>query len=98
MLGKALAYGTCNTNKADRLAAVEHMKKWCQPNKQYDSKLCAVFQEKNIVHYLQVRWRISIWAYEQAQIAGSLVWKQSNELVHLAPEWRTLLHHKADAS
>jgi hypothetical protein len=89
-----LAHSMCNTRKADRLAAVEHLGKWCRRNEKYGSNLAAVFQEKNIVHDLQASWRITTWAYEQAQIADSLVWKRSNELVPLTSEWRILLHHE----
>jgi hypothetical protein len=86
-----LAHGICNVKKADRLAAVEHLEKWCERNAMYGEELAAAFSEMNIVHDQDSSWRVTAWAYEQAQTARSLVWRQNNELVALTPEWRALL-------
>jgi len=86
-----LAHGACNAKKADRLAAVEHLEKWCNRNEEYGDELAVAFRERNIVHDQQASWRVTSWAYEQAHTAGSLVWKQNDELVALTPEWRALL-------
>ncbi len=86
-----LAHGTCNVKKADRLAATEHLEKWCYRNEEYGDELAAAFRERNIMHDRKASWRITIWAYEQAQISSSLVWRQNDELVTLTPEWRALL-------
>jgi 5-methylcytosine-specific restriction endonuclease McrA len=86
-----LAHGTCNAKKADRLAATEHLEKWCYRNEEYGDELAAAFHVMNIVHDRKASWRITTWAYEQAQISSSLVWRQNDELVTLTPEWRALL-------
>ncbi|MCA1565744.1 MAG: HNH endonuclease [Acidobacteria bacterium] len=86
-----LAHGACNTRKADRLAAVEHLEKWCERNEMYGEELTVAFQERNIVHDQKASWRVTAWAYEQAQLAGSFVWRQDDELVKLTSAWRTLL-------
>jgi hypothetical protein len=86
-----LAHGSCNTRKGDRLAAVEHLERWCERNKTYGEELAAAFQERNIVYDPEASRRVTAWAYEQAQSAGSLVWRQGDELVKLAPGWRALL-------
>jgi len=86
-----LAHGSCNAQKADRLASVEHLEKWCYRNQAYGDELAAAFCERNIVHDLTASWRITAWAYKQAQSADSLVWRQGDELVKLTPLWRALL-------
>jgi 5-methylcytosine-specific restriction endonuclease McrA len=86
-----LAHGTCNTKKADRLAATEHLEKWCERNEMYGEELAVAFQERNIVHDQKASRRVTAWAYEQAQLAGSLVWQQGDELVKLPPGWRALI-------
>jgi hypothetical protein len=57
----------------------------------YGEDLAAAFQERNIVHDRNASWRVIAWAYEQAQSAGSRVWRQGDELVELAPSWKALL-------
>jgi hypothetical protein len=86
-----LAHGSCNAQKGDRLASVEHLEKWCHRNQTYGDELTTAFRERNIVHDQMASWRITSWAYEQAQAAGSLVWRRNEELVALTTEWRDLL-------
>lgn len=86
-----LSHNNCNTQKGDHLAAYDHLKKWHDRNILYGDKLAAAFQKRNIIHNQQASLRITMWAYEQAQIAGSLVWLERNELVELSPGWRELL-------
>lgn len=86
-----LVHGTCNAKKADRLAAAEHLEKWCERNDMYGEALAVAFQQKNIAHDQKASWSVTAWAYEQAQLAGSLVWRQDDELVKLTSGWRALL-------
>lgn len=86
-----LAHGTCNLRKADRLAAVEHLGRWCERNAKHGDELSAAFRERNVVHDLRASWRVTAWAYEQAQRAGSLVWVRGGDLVGLEPGWREFL-------
>jgi hypothetical protein len=86
-----LAHGSCNTQKSDRLAAVEHLERWCDRNKRHGQYLVSAFQERNIVHDEHTSWQITGWAYSQAQAAGSLVWLHGNELVALSPEWEKVV-------
>lgn len=82
-----LAHGSCNTQKSDRLAAVQHLEKWCERNGKYGRDLAQAFQEKSIVHDEHTSWRVTMWAYRQAQLTGSLVWVHGDELVPLPPHW-----------
>lgn len=86
-----LAHTGCNAKKADRLAAVEHLERWCLRNEEHGEELASAFGERNIVNDREASLRVTAWAYGQAQSAGSLVWKRDEELVALAPGWRSLL-------
>lgn len=86
-----LAHRTCNARKADRLAAVGHLSRWCERNVKYGGELSAAFRERNVIYDLDVSWRVTSWAYEQAQRVGSFVWVEGRELVALTPDWRNLL-------
>lgn len=87
-----LAHSTCNAQKSDRLATVEHLERWCDRNVQYGSELARAFQERNVVHDEHTSWQIAGWAYGQAQAAGSLVWVYGNELVPLSPAWEQVIN------
>jgi hypothetical protein len=86
-----LAHGTCNALKSDRLAAVEHLGRWCDRNEKYGVELARAFQERSVVHDEHTSLQITCWAYGQAQAAGSLVWLHGNELVDLSPTWGQLV-------
>lgn len=86
-----LAHGSCNSRKGDRLAALEHLGRWCERNERYGQELATAFQQRNIVHDQIASLRVAAWAYEQAHTAGSLVWRQNDELVPITAEWKALL-------
>ena len=83
-----LAHGSCNTKKSDRLAAVEHLERWCERTIKHGRDLARAFQERNIVHDENASWQVTAWAYGQAQAAGSLLWLHGDEMVSLSPSWR----------
>lgn len=86
-----LAHGSCNTQKSDRLAAVKHLERWCERNIKHGQELVRAFQERNIIHDEHASWRVTSWAYSQAQAASSLVWLHGNELIALSPEWEQVV-------
>ena len=86
-----LAHKTCNNQKAGRLAAIEHLERWCNRNAKYGAGMADVFQQRSIVHNERASWQITTWAYEQAQLAGSLVWRRDNELVAIPDQWRFIV-------
>ncbi len=85
-----LAHDACNAQKSDRLAAVEHLERWCERNVKHGAELSWVFRERNIVHDERASRQITIWAYSQAYAAGAMVWVGGNELVALTPTWELL--------
>lgn len=86
-----LAHDACNTQKSDRLAAVEHLERWYERNTRHGQDLARAFQERNIVHDEHASRQIAVWAYSQAQAAGSLVWLHGDELMALAPDWEQVV-------
>jgi hypothetical protein len=86
-----LAHTACNAQKADRLAAVEHLRRWYNRNMKYGEELSVSFRERNVVHDLQASGRVTAWAYEQAQRADSLVWVGGEALIALPQNWRDLI-------
>jgi hypothetical protein len=86
-----LAHSSCNTQKSDRLAAVEHLERWCERNAKYGRDLARAFQERNIVHDEYTSRQVAEWAYSQAQLSGSLVWVRGDKLIALSPEWEMII-------
>jgi hypothetical protein len=86
-----LAHKKCNNLKADRLAAIEHLERWCNRNARYGNAMAGDFSRENIIHNQQASLQITTWAYEQAQLAGSLVWRRDNDLVAIPSTWRNYL-------
>lgn len=82
-----LTHSTCNAQKSDRLAAVEHLERWCDRNTKHGAELARDFHERNIVQDELASWRITAWAYSQAQAADAFVWLRGNELVKLSKAW-----------
>ena len=83
-----LAHDTCNSAKADHIAAREHLHAWVDRNVRYRSELAVEFDSKAILHDFPTTVHITEWAYAQTQFAGGLTWLRKNELIPLAEEWR----------
>jgi hypothetical protein len=86
-----LAHSACNAQKSDRLAAVEHLERWCGRNEIHGAELAREFTARGIIHDEVTSLGVASWAYGQAQAAGSLVWSNGNQLVALSPAWRRVL-------
>ncbi|HEY9285127.1 MAG TPA: HNH endonuclease domain-containing protein [Pyrinomonadaceae bacterium] len=86
-----LAHASCNSQKGDRLAAVGHLERWCDRNARHGAEMSAAFGAGSIAHDEGASWRITEWAYGQAEKAGSLVWLSGKELTALTPAWRNVL-------
>jgi hypothetical protein len=85
-----LAHKACNMNKADRLAATEHLEHWTARNGK--AALAADFREHGLAHNLRATIRIASWAYEQAERAGAQVWVEGREgLQPIDEAWRRVL-------
>jgi hypothetical protein len=93
-----LAHKSCNGQKADRLAAFEHLERWCDRNAEYGSQLRAAFQVKGIIHDERASKQITRWAYEHAQSAGQRFWRCGNESEPIPERWRELFNPSEEAN
>ncbi|UQA62806.1 HNH endonuclease [Polyangium aurulentum] len=85
-----LAHASCNAAKKERLAAYEHLYRWCGRNIELGRKLGEEFDRKGIVHDLPVSWSVTRWAYGQAEATGMHVWAMGAKIEPLDPAWRGL--------
>lgn len=91
-----LAHNSCNSQKADRLAATEHLHKWVDRNARFDSQLVEAFDDRAILHDLGASIRIASWAYKQVEAAGGLLWQRRDNLVNIEPDWETPMSRLLD--
>ncbi len=86
-----LSHGTCNGKKGDRLAAFEHLDRWCQRNHRDGKALAEAFIAARIFADRTASVRITRWAYEQIEASGGLVWMSGEKMVPLDARWRALM-------
>ena len=85
-----LADGRCNGDKADRLAAFEHLGKWCARNARPD--WTAALESRMLPHDFRRTSRVAGWAYAQAEAGHATVWQRGRDgMVGLDRRWRGLL-------
>jgi len=85
-----LADCRCNGDKAERLAAIDHLQRWCERNER--PELIEAFDKRSLPHELHRTRRIASWAYGQAERVGAGVWQRGREdLASLDHRWRDLL-------
>jgi 5-methylcytosine-specific restriction endonuclease McrA len=85
-----LAHKSCNSSKADHLAAERHLERWLSRNEAYGTELEARFSAGAILHDAQASHAVAHWAYGTADRLGSLVWLKPTLLEKLSPHWRQL--------
>ena len=89
-----LADVRCNGFKSDRLAAVDHLERWCKRNA--SEAWTAILERKLLPHDTARTRRVAAWAYAQAHRAHATVWQQGRDgLVALDPRWASLLGEAA---
>ena len=93
-----LADPTCNSSKADHLAAADSLAAWVDRNQQYGKQLEAKFDEHGVLHDLPTSVRITNWAYQTTFDAGGLTWETKETMVPLPPDWQRPLIQLLDSS
>jgi hypothetical protein len=83
-----LVHQTCNSAKADHLAAADYLVAWVERNIEHQSYLAEKFNQRGIMHDLSTSARIAEWIYRQTFEAGGLTWKTKNEMVVLPVNWK----------
>ena len=86
-----LAHPSCNGRKGDRLAAVDHLRRWDERNRNDLYELPRRFAEAGVPHDWDASIRITRWAYDQVARAGGQVWVRGTVLVPLTGEWEDVL-------
>ena len=70
-----LADARCNGGKLDRLAAFEHLERWCARNARPD--WTAALYARTLPHDVRRTKRVASWAYAQAEHGGATVWQRA---------------------
>lgn len=86
-----LVHRICNSNKADRMAAEEHLVTWAARNERFGAYLATKFDDKKILHDLHATVRIARWAYHSTFAESGLAWLRKDELIPLSPDWQAAL-------
>lgn len=87
-----LSCSACNNNKRDRLAAYEHLVRWCSRNHDHVDALVQAFEHEGVRYDLEASKHIARWAYEQAEAAGAQLWlRRKDVMVHVDQRWRNSL-------
>lgn len=72
-----LADVRCNGEKADRLAAFDHLDRWCQRNAH--PQVGEAFEAGAIPHDATITRRVAGWAYGQSEVAKATVWLRGRD-------------------
>ena len=83
-----VAHQSCNSEKADHLAAADFLEVWANRNRHHREQLAAKFSERGVLHDLPTSVRIADWAYGQAFEAGGLTWAKKENMVSLPADWQ----------
>lgn len=85
------AHSTCNNQKRDFLADLDHLAKWKESNLDEDGTLTAALGDAGLVQDKLRSRHVAIWAYEQGEAAKSHVWSGGDQLTALTSAWRPIL-------
>lgn len=85
-----LAHASCNSSKADRLAAERHLERWLARNEAAGYGLASAFGDAGILHDVNASRAVAHWAYGTADRLGSLVWVKPASLQRLSEDWEQL--------
>jgi 5-methylcytosine-specific restriction endonuclease McrA len=85
-----LAHARCNAEKNDRLAAFEHLERWCGRNAR--PAWTAALEDRMLPHDSGLTNRVAAWAYALVETAGATVWQRGRDgLIPLDSRWRAVL-------
>jgi len=85
-----LSHAGCNGRKSDYLAANQHLERWATRNVEQERELESAFDSEGLPHDVVASRHIAKWAYEQAEMAGALVWVRGRQMAYLRKGWRRL--------
>jgi hypothetical protein len=70
-----VAHGSCNGDKSDMLADLEHLERWWLRNERDGSAMGDALAQKGMLTDLSATQGIAAWAYARAKSAGMLLWR-----------------------
>ena len=85
-----LAHATCNLNKRDMLAALEHLERWVRRTLDNSKRLQDIFDTARFTYDADASFSVAEWSYENAERSSSLVWVRASETCRLSGEWRRM--------
>jgi len=83
-----LAHASCNSAKADHLAAADYLAAWAERNAQHQVYLEDEFTQRGVLHDLPTSVRIAHWAYQQTFDVRGLTWLRKDDLIPLPINWQ----------
>jgi hypothetical protein len=86
------AHASCNREKRDFLADIEHLAKWNEDNLLESGELTNAFVDAGLIQDKIRSRHVAIWAYEQGEASGAHVWAQGNDPRRLRAAWRDILN------
>ncbi len=86
-----LAHGACNAAKRDLLAHPEYLARWRADHLEAGAVLTQGFEAWGLPHDVGRSRAITVWAYEQGEASGALVWTSGKQLEPLTPAWRDVI-------
>jgi hypothetical protein len=85
------AHASCNNEKRDFLAGLDHLERWKETNLDSSNGLTSAFLSAGLAHDQQRSRHVAVWAYEQGEAAGSHVWSLGRSIEQLGEGWRRIL-------
>ena len=87
-----LAHSSCNNDKRDMLAGINHLEHWVERNEMHNSTLNDYFETNNLNHDLTTSLSITHWAYDKVEAMQGDAWLASKgQTEKLNSSWRTIL-------
>jgi HNH endonuclease len=86
-----LAHNSCNSAKAEHLAALVHLDRWVERNRLESQQLRDRFDSQNITHNAETSKRIARWAYSIALETRAMAWLLRSEFEPIAQSYLDIL-------
>lgn len=81
-----LAHATCNSAKADHLAAIGHFSNWMKRNRSAEAFLKAEFDKLQLLHNQEASIHVAKWAYGRTGTAA-MTWVEKAQFEVLPSDW-----------
>lgn len=85
-----LAHSSCNSSKADHLAAYPHLHRWIERNSLHGESMTKQFAASGLPHDIKTSQQIANWAYNQTTMSGGLTWFSKDSFRKLPTNWPDL--------